>query len=480
MIPDLAEAELVFQGLVQRAARRVIVLSSALIYGTGPGRQALVSEDFAPPRKRGDAIAEGWNSLEDLAFRCLCAPIALTILRPVTVIPSRTLLSRLLSCRFVPTLAGHDSNLQLLSPQDLAQAIRCALSQTVTGVFNVAPDCPVPTHTAIRRAGSSRIPVPRTLFRLATPAAALDYVRYPWTASNQKIKRELGFAPAKTSLASLLEARKCSNSPPEPEFDDFGMDRKYIHTYGRTLFKFLSDYYWRIEERGLEHIPLHGRGMLVGMHRGFMPWDGVMALHLVARKTGRYPRFLIHPGLLIFPFLANFMTKLGGVVACQASADRVLEKDELLGVFPEGIQGAFTLYRDAYKLRGFARDSFVKMALSHRAPIIPFVTVGSAEIFPILGRIESTLWNRYTEWPYIPLTPTFPFLPVPLPSKWHTRFLPPIHVEKMYPPEAAHDRSVVKAISLEVRARMQQAVDEMLSRRRSIFRGSVFEPEAGP
>ncbi|HXB22638.1 MAG TPA: hypothetical protein VNV88_14725, partial [Candidatus Solibacter sp.] len=175
-----------------------------------------------------------------------------------------------------------------------------------------------------------------------------------------------------------------------------------------------------------------------------------------------------------FPFLANFMTKLGGVVACQESADQVLESGQLLGIFPEGIHGAFSLYRDSYKLHAFGRDAFVKLALRHRAPIIPFITVGSAEIFPILGKIRSRRWTRYSDWPFIPITPTFPLLPVPLPSKWHTQFLPPISIEQ-YPLEAAGDRGVVKAISRQVRTAMQQAVDDMLARRRSIFFGSLFE-----
>jgi 1-acyl-sn-glycerol-3-phosphate acyltransferase len=479
MIPDLVEAEQVFRSLAPITEGKIVVLSSALIYGTGPGRIAMVNEHYTAPRNRGHIVSQAWHSLEMLASRHLSQQVKLTILRPVTVVPSQALLSRLLHSRFVLTLPGHDPTLQLLSLSDLAQAIRCVLSQDRTGVFNVAPDQPVPMHTAIRIAGSSRIPVPRTLLRLIKPTEDLDYIRYPWTASNQKIKRELGFVPAKTSLMALLEARnRTSNLPtPEPNFDDFGMDHDYIRFYGKTLLTFLSDYYWRAEETGLENIPRHGRGLLVGMHRGFMPWDGVMALHLIVRRTGRYPRFLVHPGLLKFPFLANFMTKLGGIVACQESAARILSSEELLGVFPEGIRGAFTRYRDAYKMQSFGRDAFVKMALQHRAPIVPFVTVGSAEIFPIMAKIKSTLWNRYTEWPCIPVTPTFPIVPIPLPSKWHTRFLPPMHVEKIYPPEAAYDRSVVKTISFEVRTNMQQAIDEMLVRRRSVFAGSVFESE---
>ena len=209
-----------------------------------------------------------------------------------------------------------------------------------------------------------------------------------------------------------------------------------------------------------------------------MPWDGIMALHQLVEKTGRIPRFLTHPGLLKFPFICNFVRKLGGVVACQESPARVLESGELLGVFPEGVRGAFTPYRKAYTLQGFGRDDFVKMALRYRAPIVPFVTIGSAEIFPIFGQIKSRRWTRYSDWPCLPIS-TFPFLPVPLPSKWHTQFLPPIHVEEQFPSGAAPDASLVKRISGEVRTKMQQAVDDMLCRRRSIFFGSVFDSEEG-
>lgn len=472
MVPDLSDAAYRFQHLAQTKCTRFVVLSSALIYGAGPGRQPFVSEEDSVPRQRTHSVSHAWQTLEDLAARYLGAE--LTILRPVTMVPSEALLSRLLCRRLVLTLPGHDANLQLLSPSDLAQAIRRVLACNRPGIFNVAPDRVVPMHSAIRIAGSHRIPIPRTLARLVKRADSLDYLRYPWTVSNQKIKQELGFAPTKTSLMALLEARNCTSNPApaEPCFDEFGMDRSYIQFYSKTLFKFLSDYYWRIEDVGLENVPKSGRGLLVGMHRGFMPWDGVMALHLLVRKIGRYPRFLIHSGLLKFPFLANFMTKLGGVIACQQSAERILTSDELLGVFPEGIQGAFTRYRDAYRLQSFGRDSFVKMAMQHRSPIVPFVTVGSAEIFPILTKIQSKMWNRYADWPCIPVTS-----PLPLPSKWHTRFLSPIHVERAYPPEAANDRSVVKAISREVQWKMQQAIDEMLSRRRSVFFGSLFESE---
>ena len=476
MMPDLEEARRVFQFAGALGGSQFVLISSGLIYGTGPNRPPFVDENYRAPGNSDGCIRDSWDSLESSAVIQLEGKNTLTILRLSAVEGSSAFPARLFTHRLVPTLPGHDPVLQLLSLKDLAQAIRCAIGQRKAGTFNVAPDTVVPVHKAVRMAHGSRIPMPRTLSRLARRAETLEYLRYPWTISNHKIKQELGFIPNQSSAAAFRQKNNSGDlaTANEPEFDPFGMDKDYIKFYGKTLFKFLSEFYWRIEDKGLEHIPASGRGVLAGMHRGFMPFDGVMALHTIVRKTGRYPRFLTHPGLLKFPFLANFMTKLGGVLACQESADQLLENDQLLGIFPEGIHGAFTLYRDSYKLQAFGRDAFVKLALRHRAPIIPFVTIGSAEIFPIFGKIKSRRWTRYADWPFIPITPTFPLLPVPLPSKWHTQFLPPISVEQ-YPPEAAEDRSVVKAISRQVRSSMQQAVDDMLARRRSIFFGSIFE-----
>ena len=252
-----------------------------------------------------------------------------------------------------------------------------------------------------------------------------------------------------------------------------GQDRAYIDRMGQGLFRFLHDRWWRHEWQGLESVPRQGRGILVGVHRGFQPWDGVMILHLLARELERYPRFLIHPSLLQPRPLGRFMTRLGGVLANRPNAQHILESGSLLGLFPEGIRGAFTLYRDAYRLGPFGRDQFVKIALRHRAPVIPFVTVGSAEIFPILGAIRSRRFRRWAGWPFFPITPTLGL--VPLPSKWHTHFLKPLHWEHEFPPEAAEDPQLVRRLGAEVRERMQQTLTEMHAQRPGIFFGSVFE-----
>jgi 1-acyl-sn-glycerol-3-phosphate acyltransferase/nucleoside-diphosphate-sugar epimerase len=496
--PDLADAEAVFKECARAGVKHFVLLSSTAVYGASHHNIGFLPESRVLVRQERPTLSGRWLELESLAAFYLGegGGTRLVILRaaPTPVVGGEDYFSRLLGAPLAVTLPGHDPSLQLLSPEDLAGAVRGALEGCARGVYNVAPDGVVPLRAALRLAGARRLPVARTLQRLARfagaraglchPAEQLDYVRYSWTVSNRKLKGELGVTPRRSSAEVVREFRaakegrnpaSAATSHPADEFDDFGMDKGYIGAYGRTLFKFLHDRYWRVEAAGLEHVPVRGRAVLVGVHRGFMPWDAVMTLHLLARELGRYPRFLIHPGLVRFPFLFNFHTKLGGVIACQENADRVLEHGEILAIYPEGIRGAFTLYRDAYRLGKFGRDEFVKVALRHRAPIVPFVTVGSAEIFPILGKLNWGWWKRHTEWPFFPLTPTWPLAPVPLPSKWHTLFLPPLNVEDRYPPEAADDPETVRAISREVRARMEAALADLHGRRKSIFFGSIFD-----
>ncbi len=471
-IPNLGEAE----GFCRAAAGvpRVVLLSSAAVLAPHHHNLGYVPESY---RSQGsNPVAGAWSELEE-RFSASLSGAERIVLRPTPVAArdGGDFLCQLLSGRAAAVPPGYDPALQFLSPQDLAEAVACAVERGAgrPGVYHVAPRGAISVRGALRLAGVRRLPM-----RWIDPSGRAGYLRHNWTVSGREIGAELGFSPLSSSAEAVLAAFGRGGTAAAPEPDDFGLDAGYIGAYERTLFRFLHDLYWRIEYRGLENLPRQGRAVLTGVHRGFMPWDGVMALVAVHRAVGRIPRFLIHPCLIKLPFLANYMTKLGGILACQENADWVLGRDELLGMFPEGIHGAFTPYRDAYKLGKFGRDEYVKMALRNRAPIVPFVTVGSAEIYPILGRLDWKWVKRATEWLYLPLCPNFPLPGLPLPSRWHTRFLEPVHVERRYGPEAADDPEVVRAISREVRARMEAAIQDMLARRKSIFRGSVFGDEA--
>lgn len=501
--PDPGDAARVVEAVGEARVPHVVLVSSAAVHEPHQSHAGMLTEERLPPQAPANPISARWRRLEEVALGRL-GEERVAVLRPaaVPVAGWSSPLGRLFTGRVAVVLAGHDPRVQLLGVDDLAAVVARVVERRATGAFNVAPAGVVPLRYGLRRAGVRPLPLPYSLARLFVPAARLAFIRYSWTISGERLAARLGLEPRRSSVEVACGAR--APDPPTSSgvaeevgssgaggeadslgsragssavetFDDFGQDKEYMARMGRTLWRFMHDFYWRVEVRGLEHVPRAGPAVLVGVHRGFMPFDAVMALHEVIEATGRHPRFLIHPTLVKFPFLFDFITRLGGLVACRENADRVLGEGGLLGIYPEGIRGAFSYYRDAYQLKRFGRDEYVRMALRNRAPLVPFVTVGSAEMFPVLAKLHWRWWRRWSEWPCLPITPTFPWLPLPLPSKWHTLYLEPLHVEERYPPEAAGDPESVRAIGAEVEKRLQAAMDRIVARRPAIFWGSAFE-----
>ena len=79
------------------------------------------------------------------------------------------------------------------------------------------------------------------------------------------------------------------------------------------------------------------------------------------------------------------MRRVGGVPASPHNAARLLEQDELVMVFPEGVKGTGKPFSERYRLQRFGRGGFVEIALRTGAPIVPVAVVGSEEIYPKLG-----------------------------------------------------------------------------------------------
>lgn len=481
LTPDLAR-----QFLEESASdcKFLVLVASTLIYPPRYAHPGMVLE--RPPIAREvDLLSQAWRALEDaVSAYCESRQMDLTILRSVPLIRpgASDYFSRYLAAGLGLTFAGYDPSLQFIDFKNWSRGISAALQARRTGTFHLTCRGSLPLSRALKLAGSRKLALPTTLqqvarrlFRGKTSKAAAARLRFPWTVSGETAARELGFEADKNAAEVVAEFAGRPGSP-LAESEPYGQDREYIDR--QPVIKYLHDSHWRVEYEGLEHIPKHGRALLVGVHRGFMPFDGTQMLLGVSRSTGRYPRFLVHPSLSKDPFLAAFITKLGGLPACRRNAAYVLEQDELLGIFPEGIHGAFSYYKDAYSLRNFGRDEYVKIALLHQAPIIPFVTVGSAEIFPVIAKFNWGFWQRQTDWPCFPIAPPFPFLPIPFPSKWHTRVLEPIPMTESA--DAVNDKKRVRAIGAEVEARLLKHMDEMRKNRKSIFYGSIFEKPERP
>jgi 1-acyl-sn-glycerol-3-phosphate acyltransferase len=106
-------------------------------------------------------------------------------------------------------------------------------------------------------------------------------------------------------------------------------------------------------------------------------------------------------------------------------------------------------------------------------PIVPIAVVGAEESMPILAR--SNTLARVLGVPYVPFTANMAVLgPLGLfayfPAKFKLRVLEPIHFDV---PEGLerYPRSRVMEESEEIRTRIQDALYDILSRRRSVWFG---------
>lgn len=483
---------------VAGGVRRIVLRSSVTAYGSSYKNYGLMEEDRtallderSPDRR--------WVKAEEIVLGKMEESVswsgAALRLAHITHPDEGSVLVPMFLGRAACPAAGYDPRLQFISLEDAAAAMVQSVRSHASGMFNIAGEGCVEFRRSLRRVTPLRLPVGHSVQRPVRAVLrklglsrfgsdAVDQLQYNMTVTCERARRELGFNPRMSSVEALREmVRNAGKSGAErisAEVDEFGLDPQYMQAWS-FWFNFLRRVYWRVEAEGLEHLPADGAALLVANHRGFMPFDGVIHRSLILERTGRHIRFLVIPSLFKFGFLSDFLIKQGGVVASRLNTARLVARKEFVGIFPEGISGAFRKYKGAYELGAFGRDAFAKMAIEHQVPVIPGVVVGHAEIFPILGRMNISPLMRWTGWPFIPITPTFPLLPVPLPSKWHIRYLEPVSVSPLRP-EDAEDRRKVRDFSQHIREIMQRHINEMLARRKHIFFGKIFATpsQAGP
>ena len=270
-----------------------------------------------------------------------------------------------------------------------------------------------------------------------------------------------------------MGALRVLSSGDELEFqsDGFGFDPEFTQQVQGIALWFYRNY-WRVEADGVSNVPARGRALLVANHAGVVPYDGAMIRTAIVAEhpQPRHARMLVVDWAFAMPFTSMLLTKTGNVLAHPDNATALLERDELVGVFPEGVKGASKRYRDRYRVQRLGRGGFVQVALRTGAPIIPVAVVGSEEIHPVLFDLQPLA--RLLGLPAVPITPTFPWLGlaglIPLPSKWFISFGEPIEVAK-YGPDAADDSRLVLELTEHVRGWIQRTLNQLLPRRRTIF-----------
>jgi 1-acyl-sn-glycerol-3-phosphate acyltransferase len=256
--------------------------------------------------------------------------------------------------------------------------------------------------------------------------------------------------------------------------DEFGFDQHLNNAVFLPLLRFFFNSWFRVEVSGIENLPETGAALVVANHAGVLPWDGLMASVAVHdhHPTRRDLRLLAADMVFDMPVLGQAARKAGHTMACRSDAHRLLARGELTAVFPEGYKGLGKHFTDRYKLQRFGRGGFVSAALRTKAPIVPCSIVGSEEIYPMIADVK--LLARLLGLPYFPITPLFPLAGpaglVPLPSKWHIAFGPPIETAD-YDDAAADDPMITFELTDHVRETIQQTLYQLLASRRNMFLG---------
>jgi 1-acyl-sn-glycerol-3-phosphate acyltransferase len=164
-------------------------------------------------------------------------------------------------------------------------------------------------------------------------------------------------------------------------YDDWGMKPEaaaYFYSGAAWLYR----RYFRVETSGIGHVP-PGRVILVANHGGQLPFDGLMlaTAMLLEAEPPRLVRGMVERFFPRLPFFSVVIPRLGHVLGTPENCAALLENDEAVMVFPEGVRGSGKLWWDRYRLMEFGYG-FMRLALRTRAPIVPVGIVGHEEQAP--------------------------------------------------------------------------------------------------
>lgn len=245
--------------------------------------------------------------------------------------------------------------------------------------------------------------------------------------------------------------------------DPFGFDPHTARQAAMVVAVF-HRLYFRTEVFGIEHVP-PGRALLIANHSGQIPIDGlILALTMFFdANPPRLMRAMVEKWMQTLPFVAPLIARLGQVVGVPDNCHRLLERDEVILAFPEGVKGIVKPYTRRYQLEEFGQG-FMRLALATRSPVVPVAVIGAEEQYISVGNLE---WAaRAIGLPALPVVPQLivPGGLLPLPTKYRIYFGEPLKFEG----DPADERLVSEHVWL-VRQTVQRLLVHGLERRRSVF-----------
>jgi UDP-glucose 4-epimerase len=197
----------------RHGVRKVVVLSSANVYGPLPGNTNFIPEET--PLMASARFSDVRDLIEvDMyaqSFMWKHPEIETVILRPVNIVgPTvRNAPSNYLRLERPLTVLGFDPMVQLIHQDDACRALALALRPGVRGVYNISGPGEVPLSAVLAELGRRPIPLPHFLVRplleklfearlTSFPPGEIDHIQYLCAVDGSRAVRELGWAPSRS------------------------------------------------------------------------------------------------------------------------------------------------------------------------------------------------------------------------------------------------------------------------------------------
>jgi UDP-glucose 4-epimerase len=190
---------------------KVIVLSSAEVYGPKPDNQQFLTEDSPLLGGAVDPLLQQMVTADMQAtsyfWRSSHRKTETVVLRPVHILGGlHNRPSNYLRLKRPPVIPGYDPMMQIIHEQDVVEAVVCALAKGVHGVFNVVGPGEVPLSVILDELGKRTVAVPAPLLSLGLGVLEkihmtrfsrtdISHLRYVGMVDGQRGREVMGFRP---------------------------------------------------------------------------------------------------------------------------------------------------------------------------------------------------------------------------------------------------------------------------------------------
>src|SRR5262245_55329260 len=203
--------------------RRLVMVSTTLVYGAHPKNPNFLTEDA---ELRGHRSIHSGRFINDKVraerqvqrFAAEHPNVEVCVLRfaPILGPTVSNMYTRFFRRPVAPVMMGHDPLMQFVHEQDAAFALQKAVESHAVGPFNIVGKGVLPYTTVLALLGRVPVPMPQLVARQMTkllwatqlvgsPPSFLDFLLYPCVADGSRAKAEVGFSAQLSIKRTILD-----------------------------------------------------------------------------------------------------------------------------------------------------------------------------------------------------------------------------------------------------------------------------------